>query len=47
MASQQDLQELIRLMTIGMRVPMKDALGRIKELQAKNLRRYVLNEYEG
>ncbi|KAI0378904.1 hypothetical protein F5Y04DRAFT_136565 [Hypomontagnella monticulosa] len=38
MASQQDLQELIRLMTIGMRVPMKDALGRIKELQAKNLR---------
>lgn len=38
MASQQDLQELIRLMTIGMRVPMKDALGRIKELQAKNIR---------
>ncbi|KAI1472689.1 uncharacterized protein F4812DRAFT_21438 [Daldinia caldariorum] len=38
MASQQDLQELIRLMTIGMRVPMKDALSRIKELQAKNLR---------
>ncbi|KAI1458217.1 hypothetical protein F4805DRAFT_151051 [Annulohypoxylon moriforme] len=38
MASQQDLQELIRLMTIGMRIPMKDALGRIKELQTKNLR---------
>ncbi|KAI1141717.1 ribosomal protein S5 domain 2-type protein [Hypoxylon sp. FL0543] len=38
MASQQDLQELIRLMTIGMRVPMKDALSRIKELQAHNLR---------
>ncbi|KAI0827795.1 hypothetical protein F5Y06DRAFT_226974 [Hypoxylon sp. FL0890] len=38
MASQQDLQELIRLMTIGMRVPMKDALGRVKDLQAKNLR---------
>ncbi|KAI1387896.1 uncharacterized protein F4822DRAFT_437718 [Hypoxylon trugodes] len=38
MASQQDLQELIRLMTIGMKVPMKDALGRIKGLQAKNLR---------
>ncbi|KAI1374388.1 hypothetical protein F4677DRAFT_447382 [Hypoxylon crocopeplum] len=38
MASQQDLQELIRLMTIGMRVPMKDALGRVKELQGKNLR---------
>ncbi|KAI1410459.1 hypothetical protein F5Y13DRAFT_192322 [Hypoxylon sp. FL1857] len=38
MATQQDLQELIRLMTIGMRIPMKDALGRVKELQAKNLR---------
>ncbi|XDG06265.1 hypothetical protein ABKA04_005880 [Annulohypoxylon sp. FPYF3050] len=38
MASQQDLQELIRLMTIGMRVPMKDALGRIRALQTKNLR---------
>ncbi|KAI1208180.1 uncharacterized protein F4807DRAFT_155423 [Annulohypoxylon truncatum] len=38
MASQQDLQELIRLMTVGMRVPMRDALGRIKELQTKNLR---------
>ncbi|KAI0888073.1 uncharacterized protein GGS22DRAFT_93029 [Annulohypoxylon maeteangense] len=38
MASPQDLQELMRLMTIGMRIPMKDAMGRIKELQAKNLR---------
>ncbi|KAI1777192.1 hypothetical protein F4818DRAFT_340626 [Hypoxylon cercidicola] len=38
MASQQDLQELIRLMTTGMRVPMKDALGRVKALQTKNLR---------
>ncbi|XXG95823.1 hypothetical protein Hte_002094 [Hypoxylon texense] len=38
MASQQDLQELIRLMTAGMRVPMKDALGRVKALQTKNLR---------
>ncbi|KAL7622388.1 hypothetical protein AAE478_007892 [Parahypoxylon ruwenzoriense] len=38
MASQQDLQELIRLMTIGMKVPIKDALGRVKDLQAGNLR---------
>ncbi|KAI1074802.1 hypothetical protein F5B20DRAFT_427137 [Whalleya microplaca] len=38
MASQQDLQELIRLMTAGMKVPIKDALPRIKALQAKNLR---------
>ncbi|KAI1768647.1 hypothetical protein GGR53DRAFT_384629 [Hypoxylon sp. FL1150] len=38
MASQQDLQELLRLMTTGMKVPMKDALGRVKALQTKNLR---------
>ncbi|KAI0173449.1 hypothetical protein GGR52DRAFT_580093 [Hypoxylon sp. FL1284] len=38
MASQQDLQELIRLMTAGMKVPMKDALGRVKALQTNNLR---------
>ncbi|KAI2628464.1 hypothetical protein GGR54DRAFT_345541 [Hypoxylon sp. NC1633] len=38
MASPQDLQDLLRLMTIGMKVPMKDALTRIKELQTKNLR---------
>ncbi|KAI1498949.1 hypothetical protein F5X99DRAFT_299152 [Biscogniauxia marginata] len=38
MATQQDLQELIRLMTVGMRVPIKDAMLRVKALQAKNLR---------
>ncbi|KAI0105241.1 hypothetical protein GGR51DRAFT_560453 [Nemania sp. FL0031] len=38
MSAQQDLQDLIRLMTVGMKVPMKDALSRIKSLQIKNLR---------
>ncbi|KAI0467517.1 hypothetical protein F4859DRAFT_506681 [Xylaria cf. heliscus] len=38
MSAQQDLQDLIRLMTVGMKVPMKDALSRVKSLQAKNLR---------
>ncbi|KAH9886542.1 hypothetical protein F4778DRAFT_470373 [Xylariomycetidae sp. FL2044] len=38
MATQKDLQELIRLMTVGMKVPMKDALTRVKALQVKNLR---------
>ncbi|KAI0969552.1 hypothetical protein F4678DRAFT_473766 [Xylaria arbuscula] len=38
MSAQQDLQDLIRLMTVGMKVPMKDALARIKSLQVKNLR---------
>ncbi|KAI8628445.1 hypothetical protein F5Y19DRAFT_139898 [Xylariaceae sp. FL1651] len=38
MAAQQDLQDLIRLMTVGMRVPIKDAMARVKALQAKNLR---------
>ncbi|CAJ2504795.1 Uu.00g121890.m01.CDS01 [Anthostomella pinea] len=38
MASQQDLQELIRLMTLGMKVPIKDAMLRVKALQAGNLR---------
>ncbi|KAI1346973.1 hypothetical protein F5Y01DRAFT_260062 [Xylaria sp. FL0043] len=38
MSAQQDLQDLIRLMTVGMKVPIKDALSRIKSLQAKNLR---------
>ncbi|KAI2636756.1 ribosomal protein S5 domain 2-type protein [Xylaria nigripes] len=38
MAAQQDLQDLIRLMTVGMKVPIKDALSRVKSLQAKNLR---------
>ncbi|KAI0009187.1 hypothetical protein F4779DRAFT_617883 [Xylariaceae sp. FL0662B] len=38
MVSQQDLQELIRLMTVGMKVPIKDALLRVKALQANDLR---------
>ncbi|KAI0204482.1 hypothetical protein F4808DRAFT_343832 [Astrocystis sublimbata] len=38
MSAQQDLQDLIRLMTVGMKVPMKDALPRIKSLQTKDLR---------
>ena len=38
MSVQQDLQDLIRLMTVGMKVPMKDALSRVKSLQVKNLR---------
>ncbi|KAI1816569.1 hypothetical protein GGS20DRAFT_215455 [Poronia punctata] len=38
MATQQDLQDLIRLMTVGMKIPIKDALPRVKSLQMKNLR---------
>ncbi|KAI0877424.1 hypothetical protein GGS24DRAFT_133392 [Hypoxylon argillaceum] len=38
MSAQQDLQDLIRLMTVGMKVPIKDALSRVKSLQTKNLR---------
>lgn len=37
MASQQDLQELLRLLTVG-KVPIKDAMVRVKALQVKNLR---------
>ncbi|KAH6647531.1 hypothetical protein BKA67DRAFT_577774 [Truncatella angustata] len=37
MASQQDLQELLRLLTVG-KVPIKDAMMRVRALQAKNLR---------
>ncbi|KAK8034657.1 hypothetical protein PG993_009652 [Apiospora rasikravindrae] len=37
MASQQDLQELLRLMTVA-KVPIKDAMVRVKALQAQNLR---------
>lgn len=40
MASQQDLQELLRLLTVG-KVPIKDAMTRVKALQDKNLRSYV------
>ncbi|KAI0395513.1 hypothetical protein F5Y17DRAFT_193144 [Xylariaceae sp. FL0594] len=38
MSAQQDLQDLIRLMTVGMKIPMKDALSRVKSLQVKNIR---------
>lgn len=38
MSAQQELQDLIRLLTVGMKVPIKDALPRVKSLQAKNLR---------
>ncbi|KAI0477385.1 hypothetical protein GGR56DRAFT_637067 [Xylariaceae sp. FL0804] len=38
MASPQDLQELIRLMTVGMKVPIKDAMSRVRALQTSNLR---------
>ncbi|KAI1338874.1 hypothetical protein F5Y15DRAFT_100420 [Xylariaceae sp. FL0016] len=38
MASQQDLQELLRLMTAGMKLPIKDAMARIKSLQTNGLR---------
>ncbi|KAI0142715.1 hypothetical protein GGR57DRAFT_382685 [Xylariaceae sp. FL1272] len=38
MAAQQDLQDLIRLMTVGMKVPIKDALPRVKALQTKNIK---------
>ncbi|KAK8037886.1 hypothetical protein PG994_014653 [Apiospora phragmitis] len=42
MASQQDLQELLRLMTVA-KVPIKDAMMRVKALQAQNLRSSSLN----
>ncbi|KAI1263288.1 hypothetical protein F5Y18DRAFT_134583 [Xylariaceae sp. FL1019] len=38
MAAQQHLQDLIRLMTVGMKVPIKDALPRVKALQTKNIK---------
>ncbi|KAH7020997.1 uncharacterized protein B0I36DRAFT_333590 [Microdochium trichocladiopsis] len=38
MASQTDLQELLRLLTTA-KVPIKDAMMRIKLLQGSNLRR--------
>lgn len=40
MATQQDLQELLRLQT-ARRMPIKDAMGQIKALQAASLRRSV------
>ncbi len=41
MATPQDLQNLIRLLTVSRKVPMMQALGQIKALQAEDLRRYV------
>jgi len=39
MASQQDLQDLLRLLTVGRKIPMLQAMGHIKSLQAVNLKR--------
>ncbi|GAB1315945.1 Impact N-terminal domain-containing protein [Madurella fahalii] len=38
MATQQDLQELLRLLTVGRKVPMMQAMAQIKALQAADLR---------
>lgn len=40
MATQQDLQELLRLQT-ARKMPIKDAMGQIKALQSVSLRRSV------
>lgn len=40
MATQQDLQELLRLQT-ARRMPIKDAMAQVKALQAVSLRRSV------
>lgn len=39
MATQQDLQELLRLITVGRKTPMMQAMTQIKLLQAADLRR--------
>ena len=39
MASQQDLQELLRLLTVGRKIPMMQAMTQIKALQAADLKR--------
>lgn len=44
MATQQDLQELLRLMTVA-KVPIKDAMMRVKALQDHSLRRYIYSLY--
>jgi len=38
MSAHQDLQDLIRLMTVGMKIPIKDALSRVKSLQVRDIR---------
>jgi hypothetical protein len=41
MATQKDIQDLLRLLTTGRnKLPMMAAMGRVKALQAANLRRY-------
>lgn len=40
MATQQDLQELLRLQT-ARKIPIKDSMAQIKALQSVNLRRSV------
>ena len=39
MASQQDLQELLRLLTVGRKIPMMQAMAQIKALQTADLKR--------
>ena len=41
MATQQDLQELLRLQT-ARKMPMKDAMAQIKALQSASLRRQAM-----
>lgn len=43
MATQQDLQELLRLQT-ARKMPIKDAMGQIRALQSVSLRRSVPRE---
>lgn len=39
MATQQDLQALLRLLTVARKVPMMQAMTQIKALQAADLKR--------
>jgi hypothetical protein len=39
MATQQELQELLRLLTQARKLPMMQAMGQVKALQAVDLRR--------
>ncbi len=41
MATQQDLQDLLRLLTVARKLPMMQAMGHAKALQGVNLRRCV------
>ncbi|TPX18083.1 uncharacterized protein E0L32_011853 [Thyridium curvatum] len=44
MATQQDLQELLRLLTVTRKVPMMQAMAHIKALQGVNLRRASIKQ---